>query len=311
MTYEFEDIRLSQEIFYHLLKNHELSEGMNPALYKPYVENEAVQALVKSEAAVSDCVVERYGETVYLIPNENNAFLGFSRMELKDRLCSSGSKIADYYLSQFVILTLLIEFYDGQGPSSKVRDHVLVGELLNSVSERLWEGVSMQEEEEDGDLGAVPFNEMQLSFEALRSDDNGKRFKTTKEGFIYHILKFLESQGLIDFIERDEMIMTTVKLDNFMDWNILNDKNYERVRILRGIREGGRSEDPEEGKAELRESGQSEDPEEGEAEPRESGRSEDSAGLREGRGEALEKGGTEQTGYSKSRRKKEVKNVQD
>ena len=34
-------------------------------------------------------------------------------------------------------------------------------------------------------------------------------------------------------MERDEMIKTTKKLDNFMDWNLLNQNHYQRVlRVL-------------------------------------------------------------------------------
>ena len=68
------------------------------------------------------------------------------------------------------------------------------------------------------------------SYEALRSDDKGSRAKTTKEGFLYSILTFLEKQGLIEYVEEDEMVKTSKKLDNLMDWNLLNQNNYQRVR---------------------------------------------------------------------------------
>ena len=61
--------------------------------------------------------------------------------------------------------------------------------------------------------------------------------KTTKEGFLYHILIFLQKQGLIDYVEEDEMIKTTKKLDSFMDWNLLNQNNYDRVRKILGVTE--------------------------------------------------------------------------
>ena len=68
------------------------------------------------------------------------------------------------------------------------------------------------------------------AYESLRSDDSGKKQKTTKEGFLHAIFIFLEEQGLIDYVEEDEMIKTTKKLDNLMDWNLLNQNNYQRVR---------------------------------------------------------------------------------
>ena len=54
---------------------------------------------------------------------------------------------------------------------------------------------------------------------------------------MYTILKFLENQSLIVYVEADDMITTSKKLDHFMDWNILNKNNYNRVLIALGEEE--------------------------------------------------------------------------
>ena len=46
---------------------------------------------------------------------------------------------------------------------------------------------------------------------------------------------FLQKQGLIEYVVQDEMIKTTRKLDNFMDWNLLNQNNYQRVLRVLGV----------------------------------------------------------------------------
>lgn len=235
MAYEFETVRSSQEIFYYLLEHHELCEEEEPLLYKAYAEQEEVQNLVKSQGEIADCNVERYGNVIYLIPKEENNFLGFSKAQLKSVLCKSNATDKDYYLSQFVILTLLVEFYDGQGSSSKSREYIRVGELQNSISERLKEGAgnSLEEEEKAG----IAFSNMLEAYEALKSDEKGSRARTTKEGFLYYILTFLQKQGLVEYVEQDEMIKTTKKLDSFMDWNLLNQNNYKRVLRVLGVTE--------------------------------------------------------------------------
>ena len=149
MAYELGEIRLSQQIFYYLLEHNELQEEEEQRLFRAYTEEEQVQNLVKSQAEEALCTVERYGDTIYLIPKEENVFLGFSKAKLKEVLCKSGGTDKDFYLSQFVILTLLVEFYDGQGSSSKSREYIRVGELQNSISERLKEGVANTTEEEE------------------------------------------------------------------------------------------------------------------------------------------------------------------
>ena len=236
MAYELEEVRISQEIFYYLLEHHELREEEEIQLYKAYTEQEEVQNLVKSQGEIAQSRIERYGNVIYLIPREENHFLGFSKAQLKAALCKSSGTDKDYYLSQFVVLTLLVEFFDGQGSSSKAREYIRVGELQNCISARLREGAQSMDEEEE-EQGGIAFSDMLEAYEALRSDDKGSRAKTTKEGFLHHILLFLQKQGLIEYVEQDEMIKTTKKLDNFMDWNLLNQNNYHRVLRVLGVTE--------------------------------------------------------------------------
>lgn len=234
MAYEWEEIRNSQEIFYYLLEHHELREEDEQQLYKIYAEQEAVQNLVKSQGKIADSHVERYGNVIYLIPKEENTVLGFSKAQLKAALCKSNATDKDYYLSQFAILTLLVEFFDGQGSSSKTREYIRVGELQNCISMRLKEGTENRTEEEQ-ETGGIAFSNMLEAYEALRSDDKGSRARTTKEGFLHTILTFLQKQELIEYVEQDEMVKTTKKLDNFMDWNLLNQNNYQRVLRVLGV----------------------------------------------------------------------------
>ncbi|WP_347560232.1 DUF6063 family protein [Clostridium sp. JN-9] len=212
-------------MFYYLLKHGELKEDTEE-LYKSYSENENVTELVKGLGGASECYVNKYGGVVYLIPKEDNDFIGYSKGELKKALCKSGANDKDYYLSQFVILTLLVEFYNSQSVSSKSREYIKVGEFLNIITDRLKDGI---ERSANNAEGGIAFENILERFEALKSSDTKSTSKTTKEGFINTILDFLDSQGLIYYIKSDDMIKTTKKLDNFMDWNLLNKNNYNRV----------------------------------------------------------------------------------
>ena len=234
MAYEMEEIRTSQEIFYFLLEHHEIHEEKESRLYQAYAENEQIQNLVKSQGEIASCSIERYGDVIYLIPREENYFLGFSKAQLKASLCKSGGTDRDYFLSQFVILTLLVEFYDGQGRSSKTRDFLRVGEVQNSISAYLKAGAENSSEQTEEEQG-LAFADMYEAYEALRSDEKGSKARTTKEGFLHAILVFLEKQGLIEYVEQDEMVKTTKKLDSFMDWNLLNQNHYLRVRRALGM----------------------------------------------------------------------------
>ncbi|AJA49122.1 hypothetical protein CPAST_c30560 [Clostridium pasteurianum DSM 525 = ATCC 6013] len=225
MAYTTEEIKISNKIFYHLLKHGELKEGAEE-LYKIYSENENVTELVKELGEASECYVKKYGGVVYLIPKEDNDFIGYSKGELKKILCKSGANDKDYYLSQFVILTLLVEFYNSQSVTSKSREYIKVGEFLNIITDRLKDGIERSHNNEES---GIAYENILERFEALKSSEKKSMSKTTKEGFINAILDFLDSQGLIYYIKGDDMIKTTKKLDSFMDWNLLNKNNYNRV----------------------------------------------------------------------------------
>lgn len=226
MAYEMENIKTGQKIFYYLLCNSRLSDTKEPDLYKAYVENEDVMNLVKSQGEISDCMIERYGNTIYMMPKIDNPVLGYTKVELKREICKSGATDKDYYLSQFIILTLLAEYYDGQGSRCKSRDFIKSGELQNIVSERLRAAVR---EEEELERTGIDYQSISEAFESLRSDDKTSRKKTTKEGILNVIMDFLEEQELIIYIKEDEMIKTTKKLDDIMEMRLLSRSNYERV----------------------------------------------------------------------------------
>ncbi|MBW9158336.1 DUF6063 family protein [Clostridium tagluense] len=227
--YNIDDINTSNKIFYYLIQSGELSEEKEKDLFRMYSESEQVMNLVKIQGENCNCKVEKYSGVIYLIPSEENDFLGYSKGALKKELCKSNCNDKDYYLSQFVILTMLVEFYGSQGRTSKSRDFLKGGELLNIISNRLKESVEKENLEEEQIKTGIAYTNILERFEALKSSDKQTTSRTTKEGFIYTILNFLENQGLINYVQADDMIITTSKLDNFMDWNILNKNNYQRV----------------------------------------------------------------------------------
>lgn len=241
MAYDIEVITSSQKIFYYLLCHGAMTDSDTGVheLYRAYVENAQVMSLVKNQAEVSDCRVERYGNTIYLMPDIDNKYLGFTKADLKKAVCKPGATDRDYYLAQFVILTLFAEFYDGQGSSSKSRTFLKLGELQNTVSEKLKEGLGYETEREEAGEAVetiLDYKSMSEAYEALKSIEAGSRSKYTKEGFVTIICNFLEKQGLILFVAEDEMITTTAKLDNLMEYKILNKAGYSKIMDALGVK---------------------------------------------------------------------------
>lgn len=241
------DVNNSQKIFYYLLsKNGKLSEDdRDPEakdLYRAYVDNSDVSELLKEQAEIANSRIEKFGTSIYLIPNVDNSFLGFTKTDLKKILCKSNATSQDYYLSQFIILTLLTEIYDGEGRNCKTREFIKFSELQSTVSKMLNKGAECEKkkrEEAASDPDAsyegevLDFEGMRDAYESLKSVDvGGNKSKTTKEGVINTICTFLMDQGLIHYSPEDERIHPTAKLDCLMEYRILNNANFSEVKNL-------------------------------------------------------------------------------
>ncbi len=227
MSYTFDVIEQSQKIIAYLLSRHELSESGGKDLYKSYCDSESVQNLVASQAEALDARVERYEDVIYLMPKEDNTFLGFSKSQLRLALCRSGADDSDYYLALFSILVLIALFYDGCGIQSRTRDFLKFGHWQNAISEYLQKGIYRLSEEEQNESGLL-FTAMNRAYESLKSEENLSQKRSTKEGFLNTILRFLREQKLVQYSD-DEIIKPSRKFDHFMNWNLLDRANYERV----------------------------------------------------------------------------------
>ena len=225
-----EQISKAMRIFYYLMQHGELTEEREKEMYRNYSESEEIMSLVKLQGQQCQCSIQKYSGVIYLIPDEDNDFLGYSKAELKKELCKSNATDKDYYLSQFVILTFLNEVYGSSGKSSKSRSFIKFGELLNIVSKKLETAVQHEDADSLEARSGIAFSNISEKWDALKSSEKASTSKTTKEGFVNAILNFLEGQRLINYIKEDDMIIPTPKLDNFMDWNILNKNNYERIQ---------------------------------------------------------------------------------
>lgn len=241
MEYNAGAVTYSQRIYQYLLdhKGTLNEQDRNPdarELYDAYSEDTDVMNLLEDQAKIADCKIEKFEGTIYLIPNVDNTRLGFTKTELKKALCRSNATSTDYYLSQFIIFTLLSELYDGEGVSCKTREFIQTGELQSIVSKRLEEGLANEKKQEESPDDVTPndfldFEGMSDAYETLKSvDAGGNKSRSTKEGIINAICTFLESQGLIHLDQESDRIHPTSKLDCLMEYRILSNENYEYIK---------------------------------------------------------------------------------
>ena len=222
------------KIIYELMKrkSHTLHASRDRDMYFEYLNNVFVQEAVKDLADAFELIVRRYGEEIYLIPCPGNTFLGFNRTEIRNRICTSNATSVECDLALFIILLLFAEIYDGRGRTVKGHDFITMTQFKNLVSERLKEGIS-NIPKEDETLYGINYHDMYDRWESLKACEEGQKMtKTTKDGFITSIIRFLKDQNLMEYIEADDQIRPLPKADVFMEQDILDKRNFTRVQSL-------------------------------------------------------------------------------
>lgn len=228
------NLEKAMRIYYFLLKEGELSFDNNKELYLDYSDSE-VRSLLEIMARESNVSIERYNQVVYLIPDEENDVLGIKDMELQKVISYDARKI-DFYLSQYIIIVMILVFYSGKGGFVKSRDFIRLPELEAIISSRLAYANSRKNIEREQEEAAVNITEMCEHWSALQMEEPGKR--KTKYGYIRSVCSFLAKQGLLIYDMVEEDIRPTAKFTNLMMYNFLDSERIELIDGLLGGQDG-------------------------------------------------------------------------
>lgn len=219
---------IAMEIFMYLLEKGSLSADKNRELYDEFVK-EKIMTLVKMYSEKANSEVRLINNTVYLIPNEDNKFLGYSKSELKNDMLKSNATEQDYYLANFIILTLITSFYNASAGIMKSRFQIKYNEFENLVGSRLMQADDYRDIEVLEDESQIAYNSIIDKWNSLKATETKGQSKTTKTGFVLSVIKFLSNQGLVTYYEKDELIKTTTKMDDLVNEIVLNKSNFKKI----------------------------------------------------------------------------------
>lgn len=219
---------IAMEIFMYLLENGSLSSDKNRELYDEFVK-EKIMTLVKMYTEKANCEVRLINNTVYLIPNEDNKFIGYSKSELKNDMLKSNATEQDYYLANFIILTLITSFYNASAGIMKSRFQIKYNEFENLIGSRLTQADDYRDIETLEDESQIAYNSIIDKWNSLKATETKGQSKTTKTGFVLSVIKFLANQGLVSYYEKDEIIKTTTKMDDLVNEIVLNKSNFKKI----------------------------------------------------------------------------------
>jgi hypothetical protein len=226
-----EEFQMASDIYAYLLKNRELESKDDPEMYHAYIENDRVQKAVKTLGRSANFEIALYGHVIYLIPDLENTTFGYTNGDLRGKLVTSKATPELFNLANFVILVFLVECYDSQGETSNNREFMKEELLEEMVEKYLKEGMAAYTIEQEEAMG-IGFHALHQSYNALSASEGTVKGSGTKEGFITRILRFLDAQGLVDYIKEDHMIKILPRLTAFMDSNLLNKARYDRVNKM-------------------------------------------------------------------------------
>lgn len=222
------NLEKAMRIYYFLLKEGELSFDNNRELYLDYSDSE-VREVLEIMAVESDVSIEKFNQVVYLIPHEDNDVIGIKEMDLQKIISYDARKI-DFYLSQYIIITLITVFFSGKGSFVRSRDFIRIAELEETVTARLGYANSRKDIERRQEEAMVDITGMFEHWSALQIDEPGKR--KTKYGYIRSVCGFLAKHGLLIYDAAEEDVRPTNKFTHLMTYNFLDGSRLEVIEKL-------------------------------------------------------------------------------
>lgn len=230
------DTSIAMDIFMYILENKSLTQDDNRELFDAY-NNEKIQLITKMLAEKADSEIKLINNTIYLIPNEENRFLGFSKTEVKNAMLGSNATEQEYYLANFIILVLLTSFYNSTSGLRKSRNYIKYSDFENLITSKLSQANDYINKDELENESGLAFNSIINKWSSLRGSESKAQGKTSKTGFVLTVLRFLTNQGLASYLSKEDIIITTTKLDDLMNSLILSKSNFQKAEeTLRKLR---------------------------------------------------------------------------
>ncbi|HYE10199.1 MAG TPA: DUF6063 family protein [Patescibacteria group bacterium] len=232
-----EHTKLALQIFRVLLEYGQLDRETNSELFIEYMNPDVLDVLNQFEEQM-ECRILRINNTIYLLPNYDNSVLGFKTKDMREWI-GTNAKLSDIYLSYYIVMFILHQFYGGKNKNPKQREFIRISTFIDELDKRLNSVLELGEEAiEIEEKYSMNFIKLAESWDSRRSYEERKL--TTKHGFAIRVCKLLEQEKLIRLVDDDKEIRTTRKLDDLMLYYYLNDS---RINEINSIFERGEQKD--------------------------------------------------------------------
>jgi hypothetical protein len=230
--YSIEDIKKSIRIYNFLQQNGELTLNDDKEIYTSY-SDENVKEILKAIGEEAKVYIRKYDDTIYLIPEVENEFLGYKRAELKKEIFGrTDTRNIDYYLAMYIIILLITEFYGGKGSKVRTRDFIEIGDIDEKITDKLETFINHDNEASKFSAG-IAIIDISKHWFTLINEDEAKSVRT-RRWYIYQVCSFLKKEKMIN-IQDDTIIIPTNKLNRLVANYFLNFERLDEINHILNI----------------------------------------------------------------------------
>lgn len=225
-----DSIRTAMAIFKILMEKGQLTRENNSELFVRYSEPE-IQDILNEMSEEMECELLRIKDTIYLIPDYDNALLGFRNKDSREWI-GSNARMVDVFLGYYMTALILNLFYGGKNRDPKQREFLNMTMIIEELDARIQRILSHEEKTAEMEKEySLNFKSIALNWDSKRVFEDGSRI-STKLGFLLKVLRLLQLEGLIQIAENEKEIRTTRKLDDLMIHYYLNDSRINELHEI-------------------------------------------------------------------------------
>lgn len=225
MSYNSEDIRLSSELFFHLLNNRILAN--TDILATLYYDNNEIKEIVENMAEEAGLRIISTRENLHLVSKGEDSIFATNYTQMKEKYNKLERK-KHFYLANIIICIYLAEIDRENDFSFRIEDsgisYYKLEEIISNTLDS-WKKRNEEEENFSKDF-AIAIEEIHhlwnMGMSHSKEGVDGTSFSTsskTRLGFIHEALKPLDDEGLIIRLHKENRIIPKEEL-------------YERLSIL-------------------------------------------------------------------------------
>lgn len=233
MSYELNEVRKATEILNYLLMRGEISGYAQPDLYLAYGDSR-IREILETQAVALNVQVVNLNSVVYMIPNEDNDFLGVSAADLRTSIRSNGS-VEDGYLAQYIIAVTFDIFFTGAGQHMSSGRLLSINTLAEEVTKRLDTAAARESIREDEATMRFNIISLKMLWDSLPLLEEGRQQQNTigcKLGRLHKIAAFMEKRKLVIYTQSDDDIRPTPRLKNLMLHYFLNSQRKKDLENI-------------------------------------------------------------------------------